>query len=143
MEKKICAFIFTLSFIGLSTIVQGQSSNIKRTPSVEPLVEVEIENAKSPTNVGYDFSTKTRIPANITSKTSENKTMSVFGPIIFLIALPIGLWIMISKKLSHKNEEKTIDYYPKTYQFTPYKTEYQKSADEEEDGDDMDFPKAS
>lgn len=156
MEKKICAFIFVFTFVTLSTVVQSNTS-IHRGPSVEPIVEVDIEDAKLPSNsTGYDFavnepvapaeraptsfSPKARVPANIVSKSSDSTPSSMIGPLIFLIALPIGLWIVISKKFSKSDVEKSVDYYPKTQQFKPYKTDYQKSA---EDDDDIDYPKAS
>lgn len=146
MEKKICAFLFTVSFVALSSAVHGSNSMIHRGPSVDPVVEVDIEDAKSPTNsAGYNFAEVekaevARVPANIVSKTSESSPGSMIGPLIFLIALPIGLWIVISKKLSQNEDDKKVDYYPKTQQFKPYKTDYQKSAEED---DDIDYPKAS
>ena len=151
MEKKICAYIFAATFITLTTVVHGQPSTIHREPSVDPIVEVDIEDAKvKEGQPGYDFaatermpattSHKSRVPANIVSKTQETTPVSMVGPLIFLIALPIGLWIMVSKKFSKKSEEKSVGYFPKTHQFTPFKTDYQKSSDDE---DDMDFPKAS
>lgn len=157
MEKKICAFIFAFTFVTLSTVVQSNTA-IHRGPSVEPIVEIDIEDAKLPANsAGYNFadtdvapdvkrvptsfSPKARVPANIVSKSSASMPSSMIGPLIFLIALPIGLWIVVSKKFDKEEIEKTVDYYPKTQQFKPYKTDYQKSA--EEDDDDIDFPKAS
>lgn len=149
MEKKICAYLFGITFIALSTVVQGQSGIVQRSPSVENVSEVDIESAKAnpAVHTGYDFAKadtparpKSRVPANIISKSSESP--SYWGPMIFLIALPIGLWIIVSKKFSTKtSEEKGVDYFPKTQQFNPYKTDYQKSAETEDD--DIDYPKAS
>jgi hypothetical protein len=147
MEKKICAFIFGLTFITLSTVVHGQPGDVNRSPSVDSVVEVDIENAKTETpNPGYNFETsrapakmKARVPANIVTKNQE--TSSMIGPLIFLIALPVGLWIVISKKFMANSDDKKVDYYPKTQQFKPYTTDYQKSADS--DDDDIDYPKAS
>lgn len=150
MEKKICAYIFAVTFITLSSIVHGQSSMVQRGPSVEPIVEVDIEDAKKAEapGTGYNFasedhapvSAKARVPANIVSNSQAAGPSTYIGPFIFLIALPFGIWIMISKKFSNNVEDKKVDYYPKTTQFKPYQTDYQKSA---EDDDDMDFPKAS
>ena len=145
MEKKICAYLFCLTFIALSTVVhgQGEGQQVSRGPSVEPMTEVDIQEAQqTPTSKGYDFrvagpieKVKTRIPANIITKTQDST--SFIGPLIFLIALPIGLWIVVSKKFAANAEEKKVDYYPKTQQFKPYTTDYQKSAED----DDIDYPK--
>ena len=157
MEKKICALVFTFTFIVLSSVVHGSNSNIHRGPSVDPLTEVDIEDAKSQANsAGYNFAEatpapvaieelstsapKSRVPANIVSKNTDSSSGSMIGPLIFLIALPIGLWIVISKKISNTEDTKNVDYFPKTQQFKPYKTDYQRSA---EDDDDIDYPKAS
>lgn len=143
MEKKICAYLFAITFIALSGVVHGQPESVSRGPSVDPVMEIDIEDVKKPES-GYDFAKAepktTRVPANIVSRTQESTPSNYVGPIIFLIALPIALWIMVSKKFSKKDEEKTVGYYPKTEQFKPYKTDYQASV---EDDDDVDFPKAS
>lgn len=151
MDKKICAFIFTITFITLSGVVHSNPQNVQRGPSVEPIVEVDIETANKAEltkDAGFNFAPaerlpaaeKSRTPANITSKTGANSPTSYIGPIIFLVALPFGLWIMVSKKFNKKStEDKSVGYFPKTHQFNPYKTDYQKSSDD----DDMDFPKAS
>jgi len=119
-----------------------------RGPSVEPLVEVDIESSqKFEKPTGYDFKqpvsrkpsmAKTRVPANITTRSSTNSFYSYLGPFIFLITLPIALWIMVSKRFRTK-EDKNIGYYGKTHQFKPRQAEYE-SNDEE---DDTDYPKAS
>lgn len=154
MEKKICAAVFAFTFIALSSVVYG-SPSLQRSPSVEPVVEVDIEDVKTPSHAGYNFvnpekamaadriptSVPVRVPANIVAKTDATTPGSMLGPFIFLVALPIGLWIIISKKFSRTaNEEKPVGYYPKNQEFKPYKTDYQKSA---EDDDDIDYPKAS
>lgn len=151
MDKKICAFLFTISFITLSGVVHSNPQNVQRGPSVEPIVEVDIETAnkvEATKDAGFNFAPverlpateKSRTPANIVSKSGATSPSSYLGPIIFLIALPFGLWIMVSKKFSKKSaEDKAVGYFPKTHQFNPYKTDYQKSSDD----DDMDFPKAS
>lgn len=151
MDKKICAFLFTITFFTLSGVVYGNPQNIQRGPSVEPIVEIDIEDVKKADmskESGFDFSSnermpanqKARTPANIVTKTQSNPPSSYIGPLIFLIALPFGLWIMVSKKFSKKtSDEKTVGYFPKTQQFSPYKTDYQKPSDD----DDVDFPKAS
>ena len=152
MDKKICAFIFTFAFISLSGVVHSNPQNVQRGPSVDPIVEVDIEGVKRDQSVkdaGFNFApaqrfpatVKSRTPANIISKSEPNSPISYIGPIIFLIALPFGLWIMVSKKFSKSSaEDKSVGYFPKTHQFNPYKTDYQKSSD---DDDDIDYPKAS
>ncbi len=152
MDKKICAFLFTITFITLSGVVHSNPENVQRGPSVDPIVEVDIETANKAEvtkDAGFNFAPaerqpateKARTPANIVSKSGATTATSYLGPIIFLIALPFGLWIMVSKKFSKKTtEDKSVGYFPKTHQFNPYKTDYQKSSD---DDDDMDFPKAS
>lgn len=141
MDKKICAYIFSITFIALSSVVHGQGA-VERSPSVEPIAEVDIQTPETPTHRGYNFvaaQAPKRIPANIATKNQEASSSSYIGPMIFLVALPIGLWIMVSKKFSKNADDKKIDYYPKTQQFKPYTTDYQKSAED----DDIDFPKAS
>jgi hypothetical protein len=152
MDKKICAFLFTFTFITLSGVVHSNPQNVQRGPSVEPIVEVDIETVNkfdATKNAGFNFALseklpayeKSRKPANITSKSGATTASSYLGPIIFLIALPFGLWIMVSKKFSKKSAgDKAVGYFQKTHQFNPHKTDYQKSAD---DDDDIDFPKAS
>ncbi|AUN97117.1 hypothetical protein C0V70_03135 [Bacteriovorax stolpii] len=144
MEKKICALLFAFTFITLSSVVHGQPESVHRGPSVEPVVEVDIEDAKK-VDSGYDFAKNEapapkRFPANIVAKADATAPSNYVGPLIFLIALPIALWIMVSKKFSKKSDEKAVGYYPKTQQFKPYKTDYQQNS---EDDDDVDFPKAS
>lgn len=153
MDKKICAFIFTITFISLSGLVHSNPGNTTRGPSVNPIVEIDIEDVKKADvnkNEGFDFSPnrrlpaaiKSRLPANIVSKVESNSPSSLIGPIIFLIALPFGLWIMVSRKFSKTpSEESAVGYFPKNHQFNPYKTDYQNSS--EDDDDDIDYPKAS
>ena len=151
MDKKFCASIFIISFIALSTIVYAQN----RKPPVPSVVEIDMEDIKNghPGNAGYDFSRshtseggekqQKRTPANIVSNHKSSPPLSYLGPILFLLTLPFAVWIIMAKKFntsSVQKNEKNVEYYPKTYQFTPYKTDYQKSADEDED---INHPKAS
>jgi hypothetical protein len=156
MEKKICAYIFTITFILLSSRVHGSPTELQRSPSVEPVIEVDIEDAKAPGHAGFNFvlphqpetaaknlptiSASKRVPANIVAKSEATSSTSMTGPFIFLIALPIGLWIIVSRKFSNLSSDKNVDYYPKTQQFKPYQTDCQETA---EDDDDIDYPKAS
>jgi hypothetical protein len=151
MDKKFCASIFVVTFITLSTIVYAQN----RSPSVSPIVEVDIEDVKKGQSAehGYDFSKsdisqtyeqpKKRAPANIVTNHKSTPPFNYLGPILFLLTLPFAVWIIVAKKFntsSTQTPEKTVEYFPKTYQFNPYKTDYQKSADED---DDINYPKAS
>ena len=109
MEKSICAFIFAITFITLSGVVHGQPTRASRGPSVEPIVEVDIEDVKKAetANTGYNFSSaerapsaaKSRVPPNIVSKTHTTTPSSYIGPLILLFALPFALWIMVSKNI--------------------------------------------
>ncbi len=150
--KKLNAFLFLLGALCFSTITRGQVSP-GRSPSVEPVVEVDIEDVKNvrPKDGGYNFDknetassseksqAKKRVPANIT--TNPQAPSNYLGPIIFLITLPFALWLMVSKKFTSESSNKSVDYFPKTHQFKPFKTDYQASPDDEDD--DVDFPKAS
>lgn len=142
MRKGLIKFIYiTCLTLSAFTIHKAFAA---RSPSVEPFVEVDIENPTNNTKKGSGFNfnesqaTK-RYPAAITSKSSTSP-YSYLGPIIFLIALPFAIWMVISRKVDEPKIEDKVDYYSKTFQFTPYKTDYQKNDD---DNDDVDFPKAS
>jgi hypothetical protein len=141
MKKSIYALTATIAFITFFNL-GNLHAEIGRTPSVEPIVEVDIEDTKN--EKGFDFNAskaKARIPANIVTKSESSPISSYLGPLIFLLTLPIAIWLVISKKIkSNPAVEKKVDYFPKTQQFNPYKTDYQQSA---EDDDDIDFPKAS
>ena len=156
MKKPLFSalYIFSLFTAGL-TIHQAFA---QRAPSVEPITEVSIEENK-PTakegtaEKGFDFASRSpavsevtheemkRVPANIASKSSEHSTpYSYIGPMIFLLALPLALWIVVSKKMKGNEGNEKVDYYSKTVQFKPYKTEYQET---DIDDEDQNYPKAS
>lgn len=150
MKKAVVNFIY-LSSIVLSFISMHEAL-ADRGPSVEPFTEVDIENTKgAPKNSGFNFDeakkrevASERKPAGITYKDPKNVSTpySIIGPIIFLLTLPIAIWLMISRKLN-KADQQPVDkteYYAKNHQFKPYQTDYQKSDD---DHDDFDVPKAS
>lgn len=72
MDKKICAFIFTIAFISLSGVVHSNPQNVQRGPSVDPIVEVDIEDAKRAEinkDAGFDFAPTERQPAAVKSRT--------------------------------------------------------------------------
>lgn len=142
-------YVFTLLTAGLSI----HQAFAQRSPSVEPIQEISIEENRvtqtaGQPETGFDFAEKQvvkptavmtkRVPANIATKT-PNAPYSLIGPLIFLFALPVALWIVISKKMKIVDSDKKIDYYPKTFQFKPYKTNYQ----QQDTDDDQDYPKAS
>ncbi len=146
MQKGLIKFIYILCLtLSAFTIHKAFAA---RSPSIEPFVEVDIENpnngkGKDP---GFNFNSThanavtKRVPAAITSKNNASP-YSYLGPIIFLIALPFAIWMVISRKVDEPKIDEKVDYYSKTFQFTPYKTEYQKNDDN--DNDDIHFPKAS
>jgi hypothetical protein len=148
MKKPLFSaiYFFTLATAGL-TIHQAFA---ERAPAVEPLTEVSLEDSiPKKDNTGFDFhthdvvSTKSeakRVPANIATKTSGPATpYSYIGPMIFLLALPAALWIVVAKKMKNSDAPSKVDYYPKTHQFKPYKAENNgRDVDDEED-----YPKAS
>lgn len=124
----------------------------QRSPSVEPLSEIAIEEDR-PTPVngevkGYDFNTphaskkvSTRSIAPMVSKKSEHRSAaSYLGPLIFLFALPVALWIVVAKKMAQVESPDHKGYYPKTYQLKNYRAGIQ---DQDELDEDQDYPKAS
>lgn len=154
MKKPLYSTVYVLCLLSAGLTIHQAFA--QRSPAIEPMTEVSIEenqpaqNAGKPAN-GFDFDNHkvvtteahdtTRVPANIATKSSESSTpYSFIGPMIFLLALPIALWIVISKKMKVADVDKKIDYYPKTFQFKPYKSEYQ---EQDVDDDDQEFPKAS
>ncbi len=146
MKKSFLNAIYIFTIV-LSTF-SIKEAFAERGPSIEPFVEVDIENtnADSSKTNGFNFQNEhkakfnsLRKPAGIVSKDGATSPYSYLGPILFLLALPFAIWMVISRKVSDiKTEDKT-DYYGKTFQFTPFKTDYQKS----DDDDDIDYPKAS
>lgn len=141
-------YIFTLLTAGF-TIHQAFA---ERSPSVEPITEISIEENRpvlkvGETDHGFDFAMNTehekadRVPANFVSKSKNTSSpYSYIGPLIFLIALPFSLWIAVSKKMKAPVVSDKADFYPKTFQFKPYKADFH---DQESDHEDRDLPKAS
>lgn len=158
MRKSLYSFIYVFSL--LSAGLSIHQAFAQRSPSVEPITEVSIEENRpthnpGTTEPGFDFTDKnaaavaiaptevaprttTRVPANIATKPGS-APYSYIGPLIFLFALPIALWIVIAKKMKPDESAKKVDYYAKTFQFKPYRTDYQ----EQDADDDQDYPKAS
>lgn len=141
MRKSFYSTLYVLSLLSAGLTIHQAFA--QRSPSVEPITEVSIEENRvsAGKETGFDFAEAqptTRVPANIVTKESS-PPYSIIGPMIFLIALPLALWIVIAKKMKNNVADKKVDYYAKTYQFKPFKTEYQ----EQDIDDDQDFPKAS
>lgn len=145
MQKSLLSLIYVLSLLTAGLTIRQAFA--ERSPSVEPITEVSIEENRPEPKAGqmesgFDFAhkavTTTRVPANIATKTSSTP-YSLLGPMIFLFALPLALWIVISKKISSKSEsDKKVSYYSKTFQFKPREKEDYQDID-----DDQDYPKAS
>ena len=145
MQKPLISSLYFLSLLASGFTIRQAFA--ERSPAVESITEISIEEnqtARSPGQVqtGFDFSNskkaQQKTSAYIATKT-QNPTYSFLGPLIFLIALPLALWIIIFKKMKNSSADKKIDYYPKTFQFKSPKTNYQ----ENDEDDDQDYPKAS
>jgi hypothetical protein len=155
MKNPLFSALYILSLLTAGLTIRQAFA--ERSPSVEPITEVSIEENRpvikdGQVEKGYDFSEKIiaannsvevkRIPANITTKSTNHSTPGSFlGPMIFLLALPIALWIAVSKKLKNNEiAEKADNFFPKNYQFNT-----RKSVLEEQDHDDeeQNLPKAS
>ena len=154
MKKPLYSTVYVLCLLTAGLTIHQAFA--QRSPAIEQMTEVSIEENQPVQNsgkpaTGFDFNNQntaattthdtTRVPANIATKSTESSTpYSLVGPMIFLLALPMALWIVISKKMKVADVDKKIDYYPKTFQFKPYKSEYQ---EQDVDDDDQDYPKAS
>jgi hypothetical protein len=152
MTKTLSLFIYLIALASAGLSIHQAFA--QRGPSVEPMAEVSIEEERQvPSNgpvKGYDFSEKShqpkvspakRTPAMTEVKSPEHRfPHSYIGPIIFLLALPVAAWIVISKKLSSSDRIENKGYYPKTYQFKNYKSG---THDSDYEDDDQEFPKAS
>lgn len=147
MKKPLFSAIYFLSLATAGLTIHQAFA--ERAPAVEPMTEVSIEeNRSTKTHNGFDFAAKSeatisdeakRIPANITTKNQEHPSpYSYIGPMIFLLALPIALWIVVAKKMKSTDKTDNIGYYPKTFQFKSPKSNFH-----DEDDDDQSYPKAS
>ena len=155
MKKSFYSALYLISLLSAGLTIHQAFAD--RGPSVEPITEVSIEdnspNAKTgSTERGFDFASNNpiatksefemkRAPANIISKPATNNSpYSFVGPMIFLLALPFALWIVISKKMKQSNSSQNVDYYAKTFQFKPSQSSQYKM---DHDEDEQDYPKAS
>ena len=154
MKKPLFTALYVLSLLTAGLTIHQAFA--QRSPSVEPITEVSIEENRpvikeGQTEHGFDFTDKSvantaapeasRVPANIATKSSSHSSpYSYLGPLIFLLALPLALWIAISKKIRNSEVPEKVAFYPKTFQFKPFKTEYQ---EQDIDDEDQNFPKAS
>lgn len=144
MRKPLFATLYVLSL--LAAVFSIHQAFAQRSPAVEPIVEIAIDNDKT-NEKGFNFTTEEskRIPANITTKSgTQNTPYSYIGPLIFLIALPISLWIIVAKKIKNSESGERVNYYSNTFQFkSSTNIEQTKGGNDVEDDDDHDFPKAS
>lgn len=153
MKKPLFSalYIITLFSAGFSI----HQAFAQRSPSVEPITEIAIEDSKpvfknGEPQHGFDFASSPesvkseRVPASFASKPSKpTSPYSYLGPIIFLIALPISLWVAISKKMKNPTQVENSGFYPKNLQFRPNKSQISEQDLDNEDHEDNDFPKAS
>jgi len=135
----IAAVLFSL------TLKLSAEAETQRGPAVLPTTEIEIENkALSESGFkGYNFETN-RKPSSLPGfEKNLDSANYLYGFGLFLLSLPLAVWFLFYKK-SHDQAKKERDlFFHKTHQFSPFKTEYQKSVDGEEDEDESNFPKAS
>lgn len=149
MKKPLFSALYILSLLTAGLTIHQAFA--ERGPAVEPMTEVSLEeNRPSNPHNGFDFADKTRtpaatetkrVPANITTKSPEQSTpYSYIGPMIFLLALPVALWIVVSKKMKGSETSEKVSYYPKTFQLNTTRNGIQK---QDIDDEDQDYPKAS
>jgi len=145
MKTPLFSAIYILSLLTAGLTIH-QAIAQQRQPAVEPITEVSIEDdrpvekAGGPSH-GFNFADNTesttstnRVPANIATKTtSKNTPYSFLGPLIFLMTLPIGLWIIISKKIKSTSARDKFDSYPNTLLF---KSQFPKSKSRDSSDDD-------
>lgn len=152
--KKI-NIIAILSFIVIS-IGSIAIANANRGPAINEFQEIDMEHEwKDASKTGFNFNQKnqavptastnkkmkSRYPANAKYDPSQSSGYYI-GPLVFLLALPLTFWILISKKLkSDVADQQHGKFFSKTIQFKPYQTDYQKNDDAE--NDDTHYPKAS
>lgn len=147
MKKPLFSALYILSLLAAGLSIH-QAFAQQRSPSVEPITEISIEENRPTTSTGkadqgfnFDNHVAKRVPANIKTKSEGASTpYSYIGPMIFLLALPFALWIVISKKMKVSDSSEKVDYYPKTFQFKSHKSDYQETDDDE---DNHHMPKAS
>lgn len=150
MHKPLISSFYILLL--LTTGLTIRQAFAGRGPAVEPITEVSIEEnhtTRSPGQVetGFDFSNnktaQPRASANIGIK-AKNPTYSLLGPLIFLFALPLALWIIVFKKMQTPPADKKINYYSKTFQLKSTKLKNQETdKDEDNEDDEQNYPKAS
>ena len=151
MKKPLFTAIYILSIMTAGLTIH-QAIAQQRQPAVEQLTEVSIEEDRPVKNVGgvqhgfnfannsSDETSANRPPANMATKTaSKNRPYSFLGPFIFLMALPIGLWIIISKKIKTIPGFEKNDSYPNTLLFKSQITK-SKSHDSADADADEDYP---
>lgn len=106
-----------------------------RSPSVEDVVEIEL-NEKNPAKnaPGYNFEqpeSAKRVPANIVTNHKREPASQVFVPFLILLAIPFGIWMLVSKQKKIARELEAA-----------YKAE-EHLKEASKDDDDFTMPKAS
>ena len=145
MKAPLFSAIYILSLLTAGLTIH-QAIAQQRQPAVEPITEVSIEDDRPVEKVGgashgFNFAdnnesttSTNRAPANIMAKTANKNTpYSFLGPLLFLMTLPIGLWIIISKKIKNTSVLEKNNSYPNTLLF---KTQISKSRPYESSDDD-------
>ena len=151
-----------ISFLTFSLLLSAMFSNVhaSRGADLNQFQEIDMEGELKEISKGYNFSNepvpakksavvtdkqvipppkvKGRYPANANFDPSQTPAYYV-GPLIFLLAIPLAFWILVSKKLTKDEKVDQGKFYSKTIQFKPYQTDYQKNDDNDEDDQ---FPKA-
>jgi len=150
MKKPLFSVLYILVLLTAGLTIHQAFA--ERSPAVDPMTEVSIEeNRPSNNQAGFDFADQNRVvkpletkrvPANIVTKipSTTSSPYSLIGPIIFLLALPFALWIIVAKKMESTKTSEMLDYYPQNFQFKSVKTVHKTNEIED---DDQDFPKAS
>lgn len=150
--------LFTFSLFLSASLFEVHAS---RGADLNQFQEIDMEGDLKDVSKGYNFSNDTvapkkeaavtdrqvipppkakgRYPANTNFDPSQTPAYYV-GPLIFLLAIPLAFWILVSKKLTKDENVDQGKFYSKTIQFKPYQTDYQKNDDNDEDDQ---FPKAS
>lgn len=135
---KTFIFLSTLIFLNIA-----HAEGDERKPAVEPIQEIDIEQYQNqdPSNAkGYDFSHPVAPLAKSKVKKADSPSgINIWGPIIFLLSVPVAIWLGLSKSFNEKEiaSDKQHGYYRKDFQLI------KKEQSNDDEDDDFDLPKAS
>lgn len=138
MDKKVCAFIFLFSFVFGSSYVHAN-----RAPSVNPIVEIDIEETQqknAPQGFNFEDTSSTtakRVPANIVKKDSSFNFQQYLGLVVLFLGLPLFITALITKKMSKKISSELGE------EASTFKLSSVVSKEDDDEDDGIDFPKAS